>query len=133
MARNAGNNESPVYTYKIDFSQVAAVATGVFKSVLNPFGADVLILGVFVRITDESTGASTVDIGVAADATTVGDTLIDGLSCATAGLFTNAEDAGTNGEVSSVWGSSQYLNIAEASGDVAGLGGAYLYVQYTYL
>lgn len=133
MARNAGNNESPVYTYTLDISQVAAVATGVYKSQLNPFGADVLILAAAVRIVDASTGASTIDAGVAVDATTVGDGLIDGLSAATAGLFTNTEDAGTNGEQTQVWASDEYLNVAEASGDVAGLGEAYLIVTYMYL
>lgn len=131
--RNSGFNESPVYTKKIDISQVAAVATGVYNSTLNPFGAAVLITKAIVYVVDESTGASTVDIGVAADATTVNDGLFDGLSLAAAGLFTNIEDAGTNGEVSQVWGATQYLNVAEASGDVAGLGEAYLIVEYTYL
>jgi hypothetical protein len=72
-----------------------------------------------------------VDIGVAADATTANDGLIDGLSLATAGLFTNAEDAGSNGEQTMVWGATQYLNVAEASGDVAGVVGQ-LIVQYAY-
>jgi hypothetical protein len=98
-----------------------AADTGVFESKANPFGYDVLITGAFLRITTQSTGASTLDIGVAANASTSNDGLIDGLSAAAAGLFTNAEDAGTNGEVSQVWGSSQFLNVAEASGDVDGL------------
>jgi hypothetical protein len=132
MARNAGNNESPVYTYTVNISQAAAVATGVYNSTANPFGQDLLILGVTVRVTTPSTGASTVDIGVAAAAATVNDGLIDGLSLATGGLYTNAEDAGTNGEQTMVWGSSQFLNVAEASGDVAGVVGQ-LIVQYTYL
>lgn len=132
MARYAGNNESPVYSYEIDLSQATAVATGVYKATANPFGQDVLILAATVRVTTASTGASTVDIGVAANATTTNDGLLDGLSLATLGLYTNAEDAGTNGEQTMVWGSSQFLNIAEASGDVAGVVGK-LYVQYTYL
>jgi hypothetical protein len=132
MARNAGNNESPVYTYTIDISQATAVATGVYKATANPFGQDLLILGATVRVTTVSTGASTVDIGVAANATTANDGLIDGLSLATLGLYTNAEDAGTNGEQTMVWGSSQFLNVAEASGDVAGVVGQMI-VTYTYL
>ena len=132
MARNAGNNESPVYTYTVNISQAAAVATGVYNSTANPFGQDLLILGVTVRVTTPSTGASTVDIGVAAAAATTNDGLVDGLSLATGGLYTNAEDAGTNGEQTMVWGSSQFLNVAEASGDVAGVVGQ-LIVQYTYL
>jgi len=86
-----------------------------------------------VYIVNASDGASTVDIGIAADAATVNDGLIDGLSMATAGLFNNIEDPGTNGELTMVWGATQYLNIAEASGDVAGLSEAYLLVEYTYL
>ena len=132
MARNAGNNESPVYTYTIDISQATAVATGVYKATANPFGQDLLILSATIRVTTASTGASTVDIGVAANATTTNDGLLDGLSLATLGLYTNAEDAGTNGEQTMVWGSSQFLNVAEASGDVAGVVGQ-LIVQYTYL
>lgn len=132
MARYAGNNESGVYSYEIDLSSAAAVATGVYKATANPFGSDVLILAATVRVTTASTGASTVDIGVAANATTVNDGLIDGLSLAATGLFTNAEDAGTNGEQTMVWGATQFLNVAEASGDVAGVVGK-LYVQYTYL
>lgn len=99
----------------------ASGSSGVFASAANPFGADVLITGLYVRITTQSTGASTLDIGIGANATTSNDGLIDGLSGAAAGLFTNFEDAGTNGEVSMVWGSSQFLNVAEASGDVDAL------------
>lgn len=133
MSRNAGFNESPVYTRKINISQVAAVATGVYNSTLNPFGRDVLITKAMVYIVNESDAAATVDIGVAAAAATVNDGLIDGLSVAAAGLFNNIEDPGTNGELTQVWGATQYLNVAEASGDVAGLSEAYLIVEYTYL
>ena len=131
MARNAGNHESPVYTYTIDISQAAAVATGVYRATANPFGQDVLILGVTLRLTTPSTGASTADIGVAANAATVNDGLIDGLSLAAGGLFTNAEDAGTNGEQTMVWATTQFLNVAEATGDVSGVVGQ-LIVQYAY-
>ena len=129
MARYSGNNESGVYSYELDISQATAVATG---SLANPFGSDVLILAATVRVTTASTGASTVDIGIGAAATTVNDGLLDGLSLATLGLYTNAEDAGTNGEQTMVWGTNQFLNVAEASGDVAGVVGK-LFVQYTYL
>lgn len=96
-------------------------STGVFASMANPLGASLMILGAFLQITTQSSGASTLDIGVGANATTSNDGLIDGLSAAAAGLFTNAEDAGTNGEVSQLWTSSTFLNVAEASGDVNGL------------
>lgn len=99
----------------------AAGSTGVFASAANPFGYDVMILGAYLQITTQSTGASTLDIGIGANATTSNDGLIDGLSAAAAGLFTNFEDAGTNGEVSMLWDSTKFLNVAEASGDVTAL------------
>ena len=132
MARYSGNNESGTYAYELDISQASAVATGVYRSLANPFGSDVLIKDITVRVTTVSTGASTVDIGVAANATTTNDGLIDGLSLATLGLYTNAEDAGTNGEQTMVWGANQFLNVAEASGDVAGVVGK-IYIGYIYL
>jgi hypothetical protein len=132
MARYSGNNESGTYAYELDISQAAAVATGVYRSLANPFGSDVLIKDITIRVTTASTGASTVDIGVGAAATTVNDGLIDGLSLATLGLYTNAEDAGTNGEQTMVWGANQFLNVAEASGDVAGVVGK-IYIGYIYL
>lgn len=96
-------------------------SSGVFSATANPFGYNVLITGAYLRITTQSSGASTMDIGVGANATTSNDGLIDGLSGAAAGLFTNFEDASTNGEVSQVWSTTGYLNVAEASGDVDGL------------
>jgi hypothetical protein len=98
--------------------------TGVFASVLNPWGVDVLVMNRALRVTTQSSGAATVDIGIAADATTSNDGLIDGQSVASAGLVTAN---GTNGSSYQVWGSTSYLNIAEASGDVSGLVGS-LYV-----
>jgi len=98
-----------------------SASSGVFASAANPFGYDVIITSAVWRITTQSTGASTVDIGVGANATTSNDGLIDGLSGATAGLFNNEDNAGTNGKSAQVWTSSTFLNVAEASGDVDGL------------
>lgn len=111
----------PVSVVKIAFTEDDG--SGVISSTVNPFGYDVLVKDLTVRITTASTGASTLDIGVHTSATTSNDGLIDGLSGATAGLFTNAEDAGTNGEQTIVWASASFLNMAEASGDVTGLVG----------
>lgn len=109
----------PTMVFELDIT--GGAVTGVFASSANPFGYDVMILGAFLQITTQSSGASTLDIGIGANATTSNDGLIDGLSAATAGLFTNAEDAGTNGEVSMLWTTSTFLNVAEASGDVTAL------------
>jgi hypothetical protein len=110
----------------------AAGSSGVFVSTLNPFGVDILIHSAILRITTQSTGAATVDIGVAADATTSNDGLIDGLSVAAAGVFNTAQNGGTNGKNGAVWGAAQYLNVAEASGNVADLVAA-LHLEYSLL
>lgn len=131
MSRNAGYNEGPVFTKKLDISQVAVVS-GVYKSFDNPFGADVVIMNAYIDIVNGSDGASTVDIGVAADAVTSNDTLFDGVSLATNGALGMVNSKGTNGGVPQLWTTTKYLNIAEASGDVAGSSEVYLVVEYTY-
>lgn len=102
---------------------VQVALTGVLAggSIANPFGYEVIVTNAVLRITTVSTGASTMDIGVAADATTSNDTLMDGVSGAVLGAYDNVKNAGTNGRSGVIWGTSQFINIAEASGDVAGI------------
>jgi hypothetical protein len=103
----------------------ASGSSGVFASTANPFGYDVIITNAVLRITTQSGAASTLDIGVGANATTSNDGLFDGLSGAAAGLFSNALAAnlGTNGRPAQLWTSSTFLNVAEASGNVDALVG----------
>lgn len=96
-------------------------ATGVFASMANPWGYSVRIIQALWEITTPSTGASTVDIGVAVDAVTSNDGLLDGQSGATATVI--ASGAGTNGRASQTWGASEFVNIAEASGDITDIVG----------
>jgi hypothetical protein len=98
-------------------------------SLANPEGADLIITRLVIQVTTASTGACTVDAGVAADGTTSADNLIDGLSMAATGVFDNIEDQGTNGKSAKLWGASQYLTISRASGASAGLVGD-AYIQY---
>jgi len=91
-----------------------------------------LINKVVLDVTTQSTGACTVDIGVAADATTSNDTLIDGLSVAASGVFDNITDKGTNGKTCKKATSSQYVTISKASGASAGIVGN-AYIHYTEL
>lgn len=98
----------------------AGAAGGDMAAVLNPFGEDVIIIFAALNITTQSTGASTIDVGVGSSASTAYDTLIDGHSGATAGVFAAK---GTNGLLVNLWTTSQYLTVSEASGDVAGLAG----------
>lgn len=114
-------------SYDGGFFNVALADTGAaagdLAAVLNPEGVDLIVTYAALNITTGSTGASTIDMGIAANATTSSDTLIDGRSGATAGVFDNIEHAGTNGGTGVVWGASQYLTASEASGDTTGLVG----------
>ncbi len=110
---------------------LAAVDTagGVFAWA-NPTGGSILITGIAVDVTTVSSGACTIDCGVAANATTLSDTLIDGASTATtARVIDNIKDAGTNGTSWQRMGSTEVVTVSEASGDVTGLVG-FLYVTY---
>lgn len=134
MAKIAGNNSSPVYVAVLDITGGSA-DSNVFEALLNPAGCDVMILRAYLRITTQSTGASTLDIGIGSTSTTAGDTIIDGLSGASAGIFDsfNDTDNGTNGLAKpQVWTEGYYVTVKEASGDVDGLV-AKLYIEYTYL
>jgi hypothetical protein len=84
---------------------------------------------VLLDITTASTGASTVDIGVATASTTSNDTLIDGLSGAATGLFDNTENGGTNGVGAKKLAAGSYVTGSQATGDTAGLVGS-VFIEY---
>lgn len=93
-------------------------------AVANPVGATVTITEVILVVTTKATDACTVDIGPAANATTLNDTLIDGLDVnAAAGNFDNISDAGGSGGRDVSWAASEYVTISTASGASAGLVG----------
>lgn len=93
----------------------------------NPEAQSIIIWKFVLDVTTQSSGAATVDIGVAADATTSADTLIDGKSVATAGTFDNITDKGTNGLPTKKMTSSQYIT-GTASATLAGMvANAYIY------
>lgn len=107
-----------------------AGSTGVFASWANPESGSITITRVTLAILTQSTGASTLDIGTTAtNATTSSDNLIDGLSAAAAGVFSNATSAGVNGKAGQVLAAGKWVNVAESTGDVNGLI-AYLFIHY---
>jgi hypothetical protein len=90
-------------------------------------GANVIVSRVVLDVTTASSGACTIDVGVAANATTLNDTLIDGLSLAATGIFDNVENQGTNGIAARKVTSTQSVTGSVASGASAGLvGSAYI-------
>lgn len=122
MAITHGDPVYNVQGFKLAVTGGASDAN-VFEGIANPFGVAVVITKAVLRITTASTGASTLDIGIGASITTADDTLMDGLSGATAGLFDNVTNKGTNGLPQQLWAADTFLTVKEASGDVAGLVG----------
>lgn len=110
---------------------LAAVDTagGVFAWA-NPTGGTIIVTGVQVDVTTVSSGACTIDVGVAANGTTLSDTIIDGASTATtARVIDDQKDAGTNGTGAQRCTSSQYVTGSVASGASAAIVG-YAYITY---
>lgn len=82
-------------------------------SAANPFGYDVIIMSATFDVTTEATAAATVDVGVAANATTGDDTLMDGIDVGSA--------AATFGSITTIrqkWASDEFLNVYSASGAI---------------
>lgn len=97
----------------------------------NPEGADLLITRFMLNITTAATGSANVDAGVAADATTSADDLIDGADVGSAAaIFDNIDDQGTNGQSLLEWGSDEYVTVTP-SATLAGLVGKY-YIEYVH-
>ncbi len=107
--------------YRIQLGNAGAAAADM-AAVLNPCGEEMLITFAALNITTASTGASTIDVGVAGTAVSA-DNLIDGHSGATAGVFAAK---GSNGLLVKIWAADGYVTVSEASGDVAGLAGELL-------
>jgi hypothetical protein len=115
--------------FVINLAATTATTAGAVAAVANPEGVDLIITRVTLRTTAHSTGAATLDIGVAADAATASDILLDGIAVGTAAkVADNINDAGTNGKARQVWGATQFLT-ATGSASTAGMVGK-LYVEY---
>lgn len=96
--------------------------------------AALVVQRVFLDVTTKSSAASTVNVGnTAVNATTLSDTLLDGIDSGTGtGCWDNLISYGTNGKASQRVGAGEWVTIGEASGNVAGLV-ATLYVEYVEL
>lgn len=118
--------------FRADLTAATGTTAGGVLRLANPEGADVLVTRVVLNVTTKSTGAATLDVGIAANGTTSSDTLFDAVDVGTAaGVFDNVDDQGTNGQSVLKWGSSQYLT-ATASASVAGLVGEAI-IEYVLL
>jgi hypothetical protein len=111
---------------------LAAVDTGGgVLSWQNPEAQAVLVTGLFLDVTNPSSGACSVSFGTTATSgTTSSNNLIDTLSVAAAGTFDNNTDKGTNGKTRQKLAPGKWVTGSVASGASAGLAG-FAYLEYT--
>lgn len=100
-----------------------------------PASGRVVITRVILDVTTKASAACTVDVGIASDATTLNDTLMDGVDVGTAaGVFDNIENKGANGKARQIATVGQYITASTASGAAAGMVGSIVvcYVPLAY-
>ncbi len=91
--------------------------------------APVIITEVILYVSTVSTGAATLDIGIAANGSTSDDTLIDGVDVHSAtGVFSNKVNGGTNGLPYVLAAAGSHLTIT-GSADTTGLVGE-IWIKY---
>ena len=91
--------------------------------------APIVITEIIVYVSTVSTGAATLDIGIAANGSTSADNLIDGLDVHSAtGVFSNVVNGGTNGKPLVLAGAGTHLTVT-GSADTTGLV-AEIWVKY---
>ena len=115
-------------TYRQTLS--ATAGNGGAAAVANPEGRTVYITACLLNVTTKTTAACTLNAGVAANASTGSDNLIDGMDVnAATGVFSNLLNPGSNGKAGQPWGAGQFVTVTEASGAIAGLDGELL-IEY---
>lgn len=124
---DSGNNRIiPAGVFSGSLSAAADTA-GAILAVTNPCTGAWLVTSLIINRTTASTGAGTGDFGIAANATTLNDGLIDGLNlnATAASGENNFANAGTNGKASQYGAAGTVLTGSTASGAVAGMVGTY--------
>lgn len=109
---------------------LAAVDTaGGVLAFANPEAAAIIVNRIILDVTTKATAACTVNFGIAANATTSNDALMNALDLGTAaGVFDNVENQGANGKSAGKVAVGSYVTGSVASGASAGLvGNAYIY------
>jgi len=97
--------------FEVEGSLTAGTGTtgGATLSLLNPAGVPIIVDEFIVTVATKSTGAATIDFGVAANGTTSSDLLLDGLNAETVATSTIGVNGGTNGKYGRVVSASQYI------------------------
>lgn len=125
MMVGMGGREETTLRFALTAEETPAAAGAL--SIRNTSGVARIITNFFVRVATQSTGAASIDAGVASTAIS-NDTLIDGASVAAVALLDFTENQGTNGADARLWADDDYLTVT-ASADTTGLV-ATAYVTY---
>ena len=115
-----GSNFVGKNTLKIPIGVNSSLTSGQVWAWQNPENQSVIVTQVDVNIRVKSSGAGTVDIGSAGTVTS-SDNLIDGLSVAGVGLYSNYDNPGTHGKFKQLVAPNAYVTCSVASGDADGL------------
>ena len=99
-------------------------AGGLFNAE-NTYGSDLIIDRVIISVTSASSGASSASVGIAANATTASDTLLDDFDSGGQGIYDNIDNKGTNGKTKAKWGTGQFVTGSESTGNITGIVGTY--------
>ena len=100
-------------------------AGGVFSEE-NTYGTDLIVDRVLIAVTTASSGACKIDVGTAADGTTLADTLIDEANVASAGVFDNITSEGSSGSSVGKFPNGTFINGSVIGGGASsGLVGSY--------
>lgn len=114
--------------------RVAVLALGVADTAGGVFawspGEVSIVTRVVLHVKTVASGAGTLDVGVAANATTSSDLLLDGVDVHSAtGIFDNVLDGGTDGKSRQLVSATQYITGSKATGNMAALAG-FVYIHY---
>ncbi len=115
---------------KVPLTAATTTAAGGVLKLQNPEGEDLILTRLVLDVATQSSGAATVDAGIDDDGANSSDIVIDGLSVATAGVFDNLKNGGTNGRAAVLWPADHHLVIT-ASATTAGLVG-FAHIDYIY-
>lgn len=119
--------QSGCYKKSIAAITAATFAGGEILGLANPEGEDLLITRFILNVTTPATGAANADAGIAADATTSDDGLLDGVDVGTAAaVFDNFDDQGNNGQSVLAWGADEYLTITPSASAAGFVGDVYI-------
>ena len=99
-------------------------AGGVFSEE-NTYGTALIVDRVLIAVTTASSGACKIDVGTAADGTTLAATLIDEANVASAGVFDNIADKGSAGTSRLKWANGTFVTASVSAGNSAGTVGSY--------